>query len=295
MQTFSTGSTSDSRYPLYEARWEHDACGTGFLADVSGASSHLLIEQALTALTNLTHRGAQDADSETNDGAGLLTALPRGLLCAELQAREISLASPEDLAVGMLFLPSERADPAASLQARQVVERVLDTVHIPLLTWRDPPLDLSVPGAGARASLPAIAQVLLARPEGLSADEYERALYHARRLVEKRWQEAGIPDGYIASFSARTIVYKGLLAPAQLACFYLDLANELYTSPFAIFHQRYSTNTFPSWPLAQPMRFLAHNGEINTIQGNCHWIQARERSLASPLWNDRLADLLPVI
>jgi glutamate synthase domain-containing protein 1 len=136
---------------------------------------------------------------------------------------------------------------------------------------------------------------LLTRPTQLSADAYERALYHARRLIEKRWQDAQLVDGSIASFSSRTIVYKGLLAPAQLARFYLDLADWRYTSSFAILHQRYSTNTFPSWPLAQPMRLLAHNGEINTIQGNRHWMQARERSLASPLWGERLPDLLPVI
>jgi glutamate synthase domain-containing protein 2/glutamate synthase domain-containing protein 1/glutamate synthase domain-containing protein 3 len=295
MHTFSTSSTRDKQYPLYEARWEHDACGTGFLADVSGASSHVVIEQALVALTNLTHRGAQDADAETSDGSGLLTAIPRELLCAELQDQRISLASPEDLAVGMLFLPSASTNLKAYFQARRVIEQVLDTLHIPLLTWRDPPFDLSVAGTRARASMPTITQVLLARPQELSADEYERSLYHARRLIEKRWQEAGLADGYIASFSSRTIVYKGLLAPSELARFYLDLVDERYASSFAIFHQRYSTNTFPAWPLAQPMRYLAHNGEINTIQGNCHWMRARERSLASPLWGDRLSDLLPVV
>jgi glutamate synthase domain-containing protein 1 len=241
MQTFSTGSTGDNTYPLYEARWEHDACGTGFLADVSGASSHALIKQALIALTNLTHRGAQDADAETSDGSGLLTAIPRELLCAELQAQQISLASPEDLAVGMLFLPSASTNLKAYFQARRVIERVLDELHIPLLTWRDPPLDPSVLGTGARASLPAITQVLLARPEELSADEYERFLYHARRLIEKRWQEAELADGYIASFSSRTIVYKGLLAPSELASFYLDLP----TSVISVLPQFFTSATAP--------------------------------------------------
>jgi glutamate synthase domain-containing protein 2/glutamate synthase domain-containing protein 1/glutamate synthase domain-containing protein 3 len=295
MRTYESTTASNGAYPLYEARWEHDACGTGFLADVSGAASHLLIEQALTVLANLTHRGAQDADAETNDGAGLLTSIPRALLRAELQAQQIVLANPEDLAVGMLFLPSATSSPAAHARARVIVEQVLDQLSIPLLIWREPPLDLSVPGTRARASMPTILQTLLARPDHLSADEFERELYHARRLIEKRWREEQLTGSYIASFSSRTIVYKGLLAPTQLARFYRDLANERYTSSFAIFHQRYSTNTFPSWPLAQPMRFLAHNGEINTIQGNRHWMQARERSLSSPLWGNRLPDLLPVI
>ncbi|MGH2506903.1 MAG: glutamate synthase large subunit, partial [Ktedonobacteraceae bacterium] len=292
MQTSSSILANAETYPLYEARWEHDACGTGFLAHVSGASSHLLIEQALTILANLTHRGAQDADAETNDGAGLLTALPRALLCAELQALQITLTDPADLAVGMLFLP---ASSEAHAHARQTVENVLSGLNLPVLTWRTPPLDRSVLGARARTMLPTIEQVLLARPAHLSAEAYERALYHAHRLIEKRWQEEQCIGCYVASFSSQTLVYKGLLAPTELARFYRDLADERYTSSFAIFHQRYSTNTFPSWSLAQPMRFLAHNGEINTIQGNRHWMQARERSLASPLWGERLPDLLPII
>src|SRR5579883_1849836 len=295
MYTSSTDMAGTGQYPLYEARWEHDACGTGFLADVSGAASHLLIEQALLALANLTHRGAQDAGADTNDGAGLLTALPHALFHAVLQERQITLEDPRDLAVGMLFLPSAQRSPDAHLQARQIVEQALERLSIPLLMWRDPPLNLAVPGAAARASMPTIAQVLLARPASLADQDYERTLYHARRLIEKGWLEAQVPGAYIASLSARTIVYKGLLAPSELARFYLDLVDERYASSFAIFHQRYSTNTFPAWPLAQPMRYLAHNGEINTIQGNCHWMRARERSLASPLWGDRLSDLLPVV
>ncbi|MEO7020013.1 MAG: glutamate synthase central domain-containing protein, partial [Ktedonobacteraceae bacterium] len=295
MQTYSSALANSGTYPLYEARWEHDACGTGFLAHVSGSSSHQLIEQALTVLANLTHRGAQDADAETNDGAGLLTALPLTLLCAELENQQITLTDPADLAVGMLFLPPTSEAPAANARAHQIVENVLSELHLPLLTWRTPPLDASILGARARSMLPTIEQVLLTRPEHLSAGDYERALYHARRVLEKRWQEEQLTECYAASFSSQTLVYKGLLAPTELARFYRDLADERYTSSFAIFHQRYSTNTFPSWSLAQPMRFLAHNGEINTIQGNRHWMQARERSLASQVWGERLPDLLPVI
>lgn len=295
MQIDSTGKANHGTYPLYEARWEHDACGTGFLAHVSGFSNHLLIEQALTILANLTHRGAQDAEAETSDGAGLLTQIPRALLLAELQAQEVVLANPEDLAVGVFFLPNATQVPAAHEQARQIAARTLQDLQMPLLTWRLLPLDLSVLAPRARAIAPTIEHLLLVRPVHLAQDDFERALYHARRVIETRWLEAGLDAAYIASFSAQTIVYKGLLAPTELARFYLDLADERFLSSFAVFHQRYSTNTFPAWPLAQPMRFLAHNGEINTVQGNLHWMQARERSLSSPLWGDRLPDLLPVI
>src|SRR5215469_13754347 len=286
-----------SAYPLYDPRWEHDACGTGFLAQISGEASHQLVQTSLEALTRLTHRGAQDADAETSDGAGLLTQIPGALLREELQAQGITLADPADLAAGMLFLPSQDRSPADYLHSRQIFEQALSEAGLvpSHLYWRNPPLDYAVLGARARATAPSIVQVLLTRPAHLDAEQYERSLYYARRLVERRWQEAGIDDAYVASLSRRTVVYKGLLAPDQLARFYLDLADPRYTSAFAIFHQRYSTNTFPSWPLAQPMRWLSHNGEINTIQGNRNWMQAREVALFSPHWGSRFHDLLPII
>ncbi len=181
------------------------------------------------------------------------------------------------------------------MQSRQIIESVCSEVGLPFLGWRYPPLDTSVLGSRASATMPDIAQALVARPQHLTGEQYEQSLYHARRLMEKRLHEAGIDDCYIASLSHNTIVYKGLLAPDQLARFYLDLADPRYTSAFAIFHQRYSTNTFPSWGLAQPMRLLAHNGEINTIQGNRHWMQAREGALFSPRLGHHLHDMLPVI
>src|SRR5712692_6143621 len=284
-----------STYPLYDPRWEHDACGTGFLAQISGEASRQLVQTALEALTRLTHRGAQDADAETSDGAGLLTQIPGALFREELQARGI--ADPADLAVGMLFLPSQDRSPADYLQSRQVFEQTLSEVGLvpSQLHWRNPPLDYTVLGARARATAPSIVQVLLTRPSHLNIEQYERSLYYARRLVEQRWQEAGINDAYVASLSRSTVVYKGLLAPNEMARFYLDLEDPRYTSAFAIFHQRYSTNTLPSWPLAQPMRLLAHNGEINTLMGNRNWMQAREGALFSPLWGGKLRDLLPVI
>ena len=290
------GHAADPVYPLYDPRWEHDACGTGFLAQISGDASHTLVQTALQALANLTHRGAQDADAETSDGAGLLTQIPKALLYEEQRAQEVS--NPENLAVGMIFLPSQDRSPAAFVQSRQIIEQTLDELELtqpPGLLWRNPPIDYTVLGTRARATAPSIAQILLTRPHHLDVEQYERRLYHARRLIERRLEAEEIHDCYIASLSCTTVVYKGLLAPNELARFYLDLADPRYSSAFAIFHQRYSTNTFPSWALAQPMRLLAHNGEINTLQGNRNWMKAREEALFAPLWGGELHDLLPII
>ena len=290
----------DPVYPLYNAHWEHDACGTGFLAQVSGEPSHPLVQTALEALTRLTHRGAQDADAETSDGAGLLTQIPKEIFRAEIQAQGITLNDPEDIAVGMLFLPSQQRLPSQNMQSRQIIEQTLREVDLirssdPTTIWRNPPIDYTILGTRARETAPSIAQVLLIRPAHLSLKQYESTLYHARRLIEQRLQKADIKECYIVSLSRFTVVYKGLLAPNELARFYLDLADPRYKSAFAIFHQRYSTNTFPSWPLAQPFRLLAHNGEINTIQGNRNWLQAREASLVSQHWDHDFNDLLPII
>jgi len=286
---------TDPMYPLYDARWEHDACGIGFVAQISGEVSHELIATALTALGHLTHRGAQDADAETGDGAGLLTYIPKTLFREELLMREIALPNLDDLAVGVFFLPSQSRAPSAHMESRSLIARTFNELGLPLLCWRDPPIAYGVLGTRARATAPSIAQVLLLQPEALTSEQYERSLYHAQRVIEQRLQQAGIEDCYIASLSRTTIVYKGLLAPDELARFYLDLADPRYTSAFALFHQRYSTNTFPSWSLAQPMRMLAHNGEINTIQGNRYWMQARESAMFSPHWGSKLQDLLPII
>src|SRR5579885_379601 len=285
----------DIAYPLYDSRWEHDACGTGFLASVSGEASHTIVTTALEALAHLTHRGAQDADAETYDGAGILTQIPRKLLLEELAEQHITVAQLADLAVGMIFLPSVERSPDAAQKSRTIIEQTLADVGLHLLGWRNPPLDATILGTRARETAPSITQVLLARPQQLAYDQYERTLYYARRLIERRLRESAITDCYIASLSHMTLVYKGLLAPNQIASFYRDLADPRYTTAIAVFHQRYSTNTLPAWPLAQPARMLAHNGEINTVQGNTNWMQARESSLTSPLWNDQMADLLPII
>ncbi|OLE08269.1 MAG: glutamate synthase subunit alpha [Ktedonobacter sp. 13_1_20CM_4_53_11] len=288
-------SEIDPEYPLYDPRWEHDACGTGFIAQVSGDASHYLVQTALQALANLTHRGAQDADAETGDGAGLLTQIPKNLFYEDLLARHITAADLGDLAVGMIFLPSQERFPISNIQCRHIIEQTLNEVGLMLLSWRNPPIDYSLLGSRARETAPSIAQVVLKCPRHLTAQQNDGKLYHARRLIEQRLEQARMKDCYIVSLSRTTIVHKGLLAPSELPHFYLDLLDPRYTSAFAIFHQRYSTNTFPSWSLAQPTRQLAHNGEINTIRGNLHWMKAREGTFFSPFWGSRMKDLLPVI
>lgn len=291
-QKYETIDSTPLLYPLYDNRWEHAACGTGFLAQISGEASHSLVQTALEALARLTHRGAQDADTEIYDGAGILTQIPRVLLLED-ERLQIAIANPEDLAIGMIFLPTD-CDSAA-VRCRQMIEQTLSDVGLVFLGWRTPPVDTSVLGTHARKVAPDIAQVLLTCPVHFTSDYYAKMLYYARRQIERKLIEAQITDCYIVSLSHTTIVYKGLIAPKQLPQFYLDLADPRYTSAFAIFHQRYSTNTFPAWPLAQPMRMLAHNGEINTLQGNRHWMQAREGALASPIWGERISDLVPIL
>lgn len=290
--TFDASNSVDPHYPLYDPRWEHDACGTGFLAHIGGEKSHAIVQTALEALARLTHRGAQDADAETYDGAGIMTQIPHDLFRDEL---EQSHTDPADLAVGMIFLPSQERLPAAYEESRRIIEQTLIEAGLVFLGWRNPPIDYSILGSRARAIAPTIAQVLLSRPADLSLDSYARVLYSARRLIERRLYAAQITDCYIASLSHTTLIYKGLLAPSDLAHFYRDLDDPRNTTALAVFHQRYSTNTFPSWPLAQPVRMLAHNGEINTVQGNSNWMKAREQALTSPLWGEKIKDLIPVI
>lgn len=201
-------ASADPAYPLYDARWEHDACGTGFIVQISGERSHALVEMALEALARLTHRGAQDADAETGDGAGVLTQLPTELFRAELAAQGITPPEAHALAVGMLFLPPRTRSPEELETSRQIIEQTLAELEIPLLLWRQPPLDESVLGSQARATLPTISQVLLACPDKLTPEAFDASLYNARRLIERRWLEAGLANAYVASLSRHTLVYK---------------------------------------------------------------------------------------
>ncbi|HLF82693.1 MAG TPA: glutamate synthase central domain-containing protein, partial [Blastocatellia bacterium] len=253
---------------LYNPFDEHDACGVGFVADVSGRATQDTIQCALEALCNLTHRGAVDADGRTGDGAGLLTQLP--LKFFRREAERLEQRPEDDLALGVFFLPR---DETAAARCRQITTRLARNHGLAPLGWRQVPVDESVLGAKALTTVPRIEQLLVARG-CVSKSLFETTLYSARREVEQQTSE--IEDFYIPSFSCRTIVYKGLITGSQLGPFYPDLSEPDFQAALAVFHQRYSTNTFPNWALAQPFRLLAHNGEINTISGNRSWMRARQ-------------------
>jgi glutamate synthase (ferredoxin) len=270
---------------------ERDACGVGFIADTHGRRSHGILAHALTALCNLSHRGAVSADGLTGDGAGVLTQIPHRLFRRELAARGIELAADEDLAVGAFFV----ANDAPAERIYDLITEVIDASPLELLAWRDVPIDDACLGDEARRRRPILRHVLLRRPAGLDTPGYERLLYLTRKRIERHLHARDLGRFYIPSFSSRTISYKGLMVAPQLSAFYRDLADPDYETAIAVFHQRYSTNTMPRWSLAQPFRFLAHNGEINTLQGNVNFMRAREPLLKSELWGDDVRDLLPII
>src|SRR5437667_3202698 len=274
---------------------EHDACGVGFVARASGEPSADIARLALQALARVAHRGAAGTD-RSGDGAGLLTQIPTPLFHREAGRLGVVLQQGQPFAVGAFFLPRE-SDALARVTA--IVEDVLRGEGLPVLGWRDVPLDQDVLGAGARASCPTIRQAIVAVPDDGRADDAarERALYLARRTIERRVAAAGsgLDPFFVCSLSCRTLVYKALLTGTQLGGFYPDLVSPDFETAIAIFHQRYSTNTTSSWPLAQPFRMLAHNGEINTLWGNRNAMRAREPALASPLWGERVDRLRPVV
>ena len=278
---------------MYNDLKEKDACGVGFIANRFGSRSHEIIKMATQAVTNLTHRGAVAADAKTGDGAGILTQIPEKLFQKELEKLGVHLASINDMGVGMIFLP--RHDRSAQAHGRALVEKTLQQYGVPLLGWRSVPLDLSALGTKALETMPEIQQVFVGRPEQLTDDAFERRLYLICKELEHRITAAGLDEFHIASFSHRTIVYKGLLVSPQLTQFYPDLEDPDFEAALAVFHQRYSTNTSPTWMLAQPFHALAHNGEINTLMGNRNWMRAREADLQSPLWNEHIQKLVPII
>jgi len=278
---------------LASLAWPHvrDACGVGFIADTKGRKSHKILEQAIAALRNLAHRGAVSSDGLTGDGAGVLTQLPHKLFLRELATNNINIENPYDLAVGVVFLENT-ADAEAI-----IAEIDLEIAESPLyhLMWRETPLNAEVLGEEARGRLPIMRQIFVKRPNGLNDDDFERQLYLARKRIERRLRAADLGRFYIPSFSSKKIVYKGLMVAPQLERFYPDLADPDYLTALAVFHQRYSTNTMPRWSLAQPFRFLGHNGEINTLSGNVNFMQAREHVLKSDIWGDDIDELLPII
>ncbi|NTW97750.1 MAG: glutamate synthase subunit alpha, partial [Oscillochloris sp.] len=262
---------------LYDPRFEHDACGIGFVARISGKADHSTLSMALEALCNLEHRGAVADDAKTGDGAGVLVQLPRELLLRELAAQGRT-AEPDRLALGMFFLPQDEAQREA---ARAIAVQAIETRGFSILAWRDVPVNPDALGARSREAMPYICQAIIERPSGGPTTICERGLYLARKQMEAAFVAQRL-HAYVPSLSANTVVYKGLLLGTNLADFYDDLRDPAFLTAIAVYHQRYSTNTFPTWERAQPFRMLSHNGEINTIQGNANWMHSREAELALP-------------
>ncbi|MCF6354205.1 MAG: glutamate synthase large subunit [Candidatus Polarisedimenticolaceae bacterium] len=278
---------------LYDPRNEHDACGIGFVADIKGRKSHKIIRDGLTILERLTHRGAVGADPLAGDGAGILLQTPdaflRGVSGCELPAEG-------EYAVGMLFLP-RNADSRA--QCETTVERFITTEGQRVLGWRDVPVNNSGLGKSVLPTEPFIRQVFIGCGSGITdQNAFERKLFIIRKQIENSVKDAALEDGhafYFSSLSSRTLLYKGMLLAGQVGDFYDDLADERMTSALALVHQRFSTNTFPTWDLAQPFRMIAHNGEINTVRGNQNWMAARRQTMSSEILGDDLEKVWPLI
>jgi len=282
---------------LYDPSREHDACGVGFVAHIKGHKSHRIVEQGLQILGNLDHRGAVGADPLMGDGAGILIQMPDQFFREEMARHAVNLPPAGEYGVGMIFLPKEQA---SRLACEQELERAIRAEGQLLLGWRDVPVDRDMPmSPTVRAKEPVIRQVFIGRgPDVRVVDAFERKLYVIRKMASHAIQALQLSHGreyFVPSMSARTIVYKGLLLCHQVGQYYRDLADPRVVSALALVHQRFSTNTFPEWPLAHPYRLIAHNGEINTVQGNYNWLRAREGVMRSPVLEQDLAKLYPIV
>ncbi len=277
---------------LYRADEEHDACGVGVIAAVDGKPRRDVVTKAIEALKNIWHRGAVDADGKTGDGAGIHVEIPQEFFRVHVEHTG-HLPHKSRIAVGQVFLP--RTDMADQETCRTIVETEIIRLGYYIYGWRQVPVDTSVIGEKAKSTRPEIEQIMIAGKEDEAERDFERNLYLIRRRIEAAVVAQQIKDFYICSLSCRSIIYKGLFLAEQLSVFYPDLNDKRFTSRFALYHQRYSTNTFPQWWLAQPFRMLAHNGEINTIRGNRNWMKVHEIRMASLAFGDREADIKPVI
>ena len=284
------------QHGLYRPAGEHDACGVGFVAHIKGVKAHAIIEQGLKILENLDHRGAVGADKLMGDGAGILIQIPDDFYRAEMAAQGVTLPPPGEYGVGMIFLPKEHA---SRLACEQELERAVRAERQVLLGWRDVPVDRAMPmSPTVRAKEPVIRQVFIGRgPDVIVPDALERKLYVIRKTASAAIQALNLTHSreyYVPSMSCRTVIYKGLLLADQVGQYYKDLADARTVSALALVHQRFSTNTFPEWPLAHPYRMVAHNGEINTVKGNFKWMRAREGVMKSPVLGDDLKKLYPI-
>jgi len=289
-------ATRRRRAGLHDRRHEHDACGVGFVADIRNRASHRIIERGLEVLVNLDHRGAVGADPLAGDGAGILIQTPDAFLRAECAALGIELPAPGEYACGLLFLPRE---PALREACERALARTVTAEGQRLLGWREVPTDNTCLSEEVRAREPVMRQVLVGRGPGCpDQDAFERKLFVIRKQVHHDiWgrDEPEAPHFYVVSLSSRTLVYKGMMLAPNLPVYYPDLTDPRLASALALIHQRFSTNTFPSWELAQPFRYLCHNGEINTLRGNINWMLARRHNMVSRLLGDDLDKLWPLI
>jgi glutamate synthase (NADPH) large chain len=277
---------------LYDPAEEHDACGVGFVAALDGQPRRDVVETAINALKSLWHRGAVDADGKTGDGAGIHVEIPQEFFREHVRHTGLE-PGPGHLAVGMVFLP--RTDLDGQERCRTIVEAEILTAGYAIYGWRQVPVNIDIIGEKANATRPEIEQIMVANTHGVEAVRFELDLYIIRRRIEKRVIADQIKDFYICSLSCRSIIYKGMFLAEQLTAFYPDLLDPRFVSRFAIYHQRYSTNTFPTWPLAQPFRMLAHNGEINTLRGNINWMKSHETRMAAAVFGEAIEDIKPVI
>ena len=277
---------------IYNPQMEHDNCGVGFIASVDGQPNRAVVEAAIEALESIWHRGAVDADGMTGDGAGIHIAIPRDFFIEHI-ARTGHKDDGGKLAVGMVFLP--RQDLSEQETCRCIVEQEILAMGYAIYGWRQVPTDTKALGQKAMATRPEIEQIMFSMPVELSQEEAERQLFVIRRRIEKAVLQAQVTDFYVCSLSTRSIIYKGMFLAEQVTAFYPDLLDKRFVSNFAVYHQRYSTNTFPTWRLAQPFRVLAHNGEINTIRGNMNWMACHEDRMQSGLFGDAIDDIKPVI
>ncbi|MHB8337317.1 MAG: glutamate synthase large subunit [Ignavibacteriaceae bacterium] len=281
---------------MYEPRYEHDACGMGFVADIRGKKSRQIIEKGIEVLNNLEHRGAVGADPFTGDGAGILIQMPDEFMRRVASENNITLPKEGKYGVGVMFLPQ---NPILRKSVENIVEKIVIDEDQQFLGWRDVPVDPSVPGEGARSTQPFIRHCFIGADKRIKTqNEFERKLYLIRRIIDHRIRTEIKCDRskyYVPSFSSKVLIYKGMLLAPQMKSFYKDLLSEDMKSAMAMIHMRFSTNTFPTWDLAHPFRMIAHNGEINTLQGNKNWMKAREAVMESPYYGRDLKRMLPII
>ncbi|MDE3175936.1 MAG: glutamate synthase subunit alpha, partial [Pseudomonadota bacterium] len=280
---------------LYDPAKEHDSCGVGFVADLHNRKSHAILEKGLQILVNLDHRGATGADATLGDGCGVLTQIPHAFFAEECAKLGFTLPAPGHYAIGQFFMPR---DAEARAQVEKIVEQAIAAEGQKLIGWRDVPVDNSRLGPRVKAVEPAHRQVFVGRGVGAeSEDAFERRVFLIRKVVSNRAYEIGGPkiaEYYPVSMSCRTIVYKGMVLVDQLGPYYKDLTDPRFETALALVHQRFATNTFPSWRLAHPYRMVAHNGEINTLRGNVNWMAARQANVDSELFGNDISKLWPI-